>query len=106
MSGSRAKHWHLKADQVQFTTEELQLDGVLELNPNEPMKTTGKLRLLRGRYATPDGSKMGENLALAGHLNITNGEGVFLADRQSERRRGRDPLGKVFRRFQVPEAFN
>ena len=63
-----------KSSAVQFTTEELQLDGALELNPNEPMKTTGKLRLLRGRYATPDGSKMGENFALAGHLNITNGE--------------------------------
>ena len=46
-----------KSSAVQFTTEELQLDGALELNPNEPMKTTGKLRLLRGRYATPDGSK-------------------------------------------------
>ena len=64
----------LTASNLKLAAEELQLDGALELKPNEPMKTTVKLRLLRGRYASSDGSKMGENFALAGHLNITNGE--------------------------------
>jgi hypothetical protein len=64
----------LTGSTIKLAAEELQLDGALELKPSEPMKTTGKLRLLRGRYASSDGSKMGENFALAGHLNITNGE--------------------------------
>jgi len=64
-----------KSSAVQFAAEELQLDGRLESKPDQPLRTNGKLRLLRGRYATPDGSKMGENFTLAGHLNITNGEG-------------------------------
>jgi hypothetical protein len=59
---------------LKLAAEELQLEGALELKPNEPMKTTGKLRLLRGRYANSDGSKMGENFTLAGHLNITTRE--------------------------------
>jgi hypothetical protein len=59
---------------LKLAAEELQLDGALELKPNEPMKTTGKLRLLRGRYATPDGSKMGENFNLTGHLDIATRE--------------------------------
>jgi hypothetical protein len=64
----------LTANNLKLAAEELQFDGALELKPNEPMKTTGKLRLLRGRYTSSDGSKMGENFALSGHLNITNGE--------------------------------
>jgi hypothetical protein len=62
-----------------LAAEELEFAGALELKSNEPMKTTGKVRLLRGRYASSDGSKMGENFALAGHLNITHGEKNILS---------------------------
>ena len=48
--------------------EEFELDGGLEFKLNEPLKANGKLRLRRGRYATADGSKMGENVALSGEL--------------------------------------
>ena len=79
----------LKDRAVQFAAEELQLDGGLESKPNKPLRTNGKLRLLRGRYATSDGSKMGENFNLAGHLDITNGEkNIFSAVRQPKHRRG------------------
>ena len=64
----------LTGSNLKLAAEELQLDGALEMRPNKPMKTTGNLRLLRGRYASSDGSKMAENFALAGHLDITNGE--------------------------------
>ena len=57
-----------------LAAEELEFVGALELKSNEPMKTTGKVRLLGGRYASSDGSKMGENFVLAGHFDITHGE--------------------------------
>jgi hypothetical protein len=59
--------------------EELQLDGGVEFKPNEPLKAKGKLRLRRGRYATSDGSKMGENFALAGDLEATTIENKLVS---------------------------
>jgi len=44
------------------------------LKSNEAMKTTGKVRLLGGGYASSAGSKMAENFVLAGHFDITHGE--------------------------------
>jgi hypothetical protein len=57
-------------DTTQFSADELKLDGALELKANEPLKTSARFRLARGRYATPDGSKMGENLTLAGRFEV------------------------------------
>ncbi len=56
---------------LKLAADELELDGTLELRPNEPLKTTAKLRLLGAHYASTDGSKMGEHLTLAGHLVMT-----------------------------------
>ena len=61
----------LTSGNLTAAAEEIQLDGGLEFKLNEPLKTYGKLRLRRGRYATTDGSKMGENFALAGDLAAT-----------------------------------
>jgi hypothetical protein len=55
---------------TQFGADELQLDGSVQLKPNEPLKTSGRFRLARGRYGTLDGSKMGENLTLAGRFEV------------------------------------
>jgi hypothetical protein len=57
---------------TEFAADELKLDGALESKPNEPLKTSGKFRLARGRYATADGSKMGENLTLAGRFEVVH----------------------------------
>ena len=90
----------LTASNLKLAAEELEFDGALELKPNEPMKTTGKLRLLRGRYASSDGSKMGENFALAGHLNITNGEkNVFSLSGNLNVEEGEILWGKFFGDF-------
>jgi hypothetical protein len=59
---------------IQFAADELKLDSTLVSNPNEPLKTAAKFRLARGRYASPDGSKMGENLTLAGRFETMAGE--------------------------------
>jgi hypothetical protein len=64
----------LEGGAVQFAAEEIQVDGGLEFKPGQPLRTNGKFRLLGGRYATPDGSKMGEHFNLAGHLDMSNGE--------------------------------
>jgi hypothetical protein len=57
-------------DATQFTADELKLDGALESKPNEPLKASARFRLARGRYATPDGSKMGESLTLGGYFDV------------------------------------
>lgn len=56
---------------TQFAADELQLEGALVAKPGEPLKTSGKLRLARGRYATADGSTMGENFVLGGQVAVT-----------------------------------
>jgi hypothetical protein len=69
----------LERGAVQFAAEELQFDGGLDSKAGKPLRTNGKFRLLRGRYATLDGSKMGENFNLSGHLDMTNGEEISLS---------------------------
>jgi hypothetical protein len=90
----------LKSSAVQFTAEELQLDGGLESKPGQPLRTNSKLRLLRGRYATADGSKMGENFNLTGHLDMTNGaKNLFSASGSLNIEEGEILWGKFFGDF-------
>jgi hypothetical protein len=62
------------SDTTQFAADELKVDGALELKPAEPLKTSARFRLARGRYATRDGSKMGENLTLGGRIEAMTGD--------------------------------
>ncbi len=90
----------LQKGTVQFAAEELQFDGGLDSQPGKPLRTNGKFRLLRGRYATPDGSKMGENFNLAGHLDMTNGEAnIFSASGSLKIEEGQLLWGKFFGDF-------
>jgi hypothetical protein len=96
----RGKPLALTGSNLKLAAEELQLDGALELKPNEPMKTTGKLRLLRGRYATRDGSKMGENFNLTGHLDIaTREKNIFSLSGNLNVEEGEILWGKFFGDF-------
>ncbi|MET0643159.1 MAG: hypothetical protein ABWZ17_02200 [Candidatus Binatia bacterium] len=96
----RGKTLAVKYRAVQFTAEELQLDGGLESKPGQPLRTNSKLRLLRGRYATADGSKMGENFNLAGHLDMTNGaKNLFSASGSLNIEEGEILWGKFFGDF-------
>jgi hypothetical protein len=61
----------LSSPAAQFAADELQFQGALASKPGEPWRTTGKLRLVRGRYAAADGSTMGENFVLGGQLDAT-----------------------------------
>jgi hypothetical protein len=57
-------------DRAHATVEGLTLDGGLESKPNEPLKIIGRLQITGGRFATPDNSKVGENLALGGNFTF------------------------------------
>ena len=99
----QGKKFVLNSRAAQFAAEELQLQGALALKPGEPLRTNGKVRLVRARYASADGSTMGENfvldgqldattekrvMALAGRLNIEEGEflwGKFFGDLKSQK---------------------
>jgi hypothetical protein len=61
----------LTSGNLTAAADEIRLEGGLEFKRSEPLKTNGKIHLRRGRYATSDGSKMGENFALAGDLAVS-----------------------------------
>jgi hypothetical protein len=94
----------LERGAVQFAAEELQLDGGLDCQPGKPLRTNGKFRLLRGRYATPDGSKMGENFNLTGHLEISNGQdNTFSLSGNLKIEEGQVLWGKFFGDFKAQQ---
>jgi hypothetical protein len=82
---------------IKFAADELKLDSTLESKPNEPLKTAAKFRLARGHYATPDGSKMGENLTLGGRIEaITAGKRVTTVTGSLDFEQGEILWGKFF----------
>ena len=88
-----------------FSAEELRITGTWEQNADEPLKAAGQIRVTQGRFASLDGTRVGENLTLggrfeatsnpdnnqtsvAGKLDIEQGEvlwGKFFADLKSQR---------------------
>lgn len=91
-------------DRTQLAASEARFDGRLTKNPVQPWQAAGTLQLLGARFAAPDGSKIGENLAVSGRvealtadekgfsakgaLNIERGEvlwGTFFGDLKTAR---------------------
>ena len=60
-----------QGDGTQISGEEIGLDGTLEKRVNEPIRSSARIRIRQGRFSTPDGAKVGENLALSALLNTT-----------------------------------
>ncbi|MGH7825042.1 MAG: hypothetical protein ACREQ7_07675 [Candidatus Binatia bacterium] len=58
-----------KAGHTRISADEIRFDGGFEKNEDQPFRALGKLRILRGRFATPDGGKVGENFTVNGHLD-------------------------------------
>jgi hypothetical protein len=54
------------------SAEELRIQGTWEQKANAPMKATGQIRLIQGRFASLDGTRVGENLTLAGRFETTS----------------------------------
>jgi hypothetical protein len=75
---AQAKSLTLARNGIKLAADELKLDGSLQSKPNEPLKTSTRFRLARGRYSTPDGSKMGENLTLRGSFDAIARENRLL----------------------------
>ncbi len=59
--------------EVQFEAGEMNLDGDIGKNQNEPMKAEAQFQIVQGRFSTPDGSKVGEQLAARGNVSFANG---------------------------------
>ncbi|HET8563781.1 MAG TPA: hypothetical protein VFM35_07920, partial [Candidatus Binatia bacterium] len=57
-------------NRLRANVDGLTLDGDLVTKANEPLKITGRLQITGGRFATPDNSKVGENLALGGNFTF------------------------------------
>ncbi len=58
--------------EVQFEAGEINFNGDFGKSPNEPFKTGGQFQIAQGRFSTPDGSKIGEQLAARGNFNLAN----------------------------------
>jgi hypothetical protein len=56
---------------LKISAEEIIVNGDLAKTGTAPVKASGKLQIRRGRFANPDGSKAGENLALNGRFDAT-----------------------------------
>ena len=58
-------------DKTRISAEEILFSGGLENAGSSPLRSRGKLEIRRGRFATADGSKVGENLALTVRFGAT-----------------------------------
>lgn len=59
--------------EVRFEAGEMSFDGDMGKSPNGPLQTEGKFQIAQGRFSTPDGSKVGEQLAARGNFGLANG---------------------------------
>ncbi|HEU4340851.1 MAG TPA: hypothetical protein VFU31_04710 [Candidatus Binatia bacterium] len=94
-----------RRDRATFAADEIRINAVLEKKPADALNASGKMRILRGRFAAGDGSKVGEKIdlnahfdtrvaaekqvtSLAGNLRIDQGEllwGRFFGDLRARR---------------------
>jgi hypothetical protein len=92
-------------NQAEISAEEIRFDGTMDKKAGEPLTAGGAVRINQFRFASADGSRIGENFALsgrletigthdggaisvAGKLGIEQGEmlwGKFFADLKSQR---------------------
>ena len=63
-----------RKNQMEISAEEIHFDGTMAAKPDEAMKVAGSLRIGGGRFASADGSKVGENLIVSGHVETTGGQ--------------------------------
>jgi len=59
--------------EVQFEAREMSFDGDMGKSPNGFFKTEGQFQIVQGRFSTPDGSKVGEQLAARGNFSLASG---------------------------------
>ncbi len=61
-----------QASEMPVSAEDLRINGTWEQKLNEPMKVAGEIRINQGRFASLDGTRVGENLTLGGRFETTS----------------------------------
>ncbi|MGE5305743.1 MAG: hypothetical protein ACM3TN_20725 [Alphaproteobacteria bacterium] len=60
-------------NRMDISAEEIRFDGSMDKKRDEPAKMAGGVRISHGRFASADGSKVGEDLGLGGHFETSGG---------------------------------
>ena len=58
-------------DRWQASAERMQASASFDFKADEPLKISGELATTGGKFSSPDGSKVGENLTVGGSFEIT-----------------------------------
>jgi hypothetical protein len=59
-------------DRTQAGAEQVQINGSLAYTPEAPLVVNGRVQINGGRFASADGSKLGENLLLSGSVEVVS----------------------------------
>ena len=59
-------------DRTQAGAEQVQINGSLAYTPQAPLVVNGRVQINGGRFASADGTKLGENLLLSGSVEIVS----------------------------------
>lgn len=59
-------------DRTQAGAEQVQINGSLEYTTEAPLVASGRVRVNGGRFASADGTKIGENLLLSGTVDVVS----------------------------------
>lgn len=62
----------LQKSQTPISAEELRINGTWEANARESIKAAGQIRINQGRFASRDGTRVGENLTVGGRFEISS----------------------------------
>ncbi len=57
-------------DRWQAAADRVQASATMDLAPDQPVKITGRLKSAGGKFASPDGSKLGENFVIDGVFEL------------------------------------
>jgi hypothetical protein len=59
-------------DRTQAGAEQVQINGSLAYTPEAPLVVNGRVQINGGRFASADGTKLGENLLLSGSVEVVS----------------------------------
>ena len=59
-------------DRTQAGAEQVQINGSLAYTPEAPLVVNGRVQINGGRFASADGTKLGENLLLSGTVEVVS----------------------------------
>jgi hypothetical protein len=63
-----------RKNRIDISAGQFRFDGTMDKKPDERVKVAGAVGVSQARFASADGSKLGENLAVSGHVETTAGQ--------------------------------